>query len=296
MQILEVNQLTKDYGNGKGVFQLNFSMEEGDVFGVLGPNGAGKTTTVRNLMGFLHPDAGSCRIFGLDCRRDAPRIMERIGYLPGEIAFFEDMTGSRFLQFMTEMRGTGSNTRQKELLERFELDPRGKIKKMSKGMKQKLALITAFMHDPALLLLDEPTSGLDPLMQNRFIELLLEERRRGKTILMSSHSFEEVSRTCHRVGIIREGRLVAVEDIGTLLTSQRKAYQVTFQSLEACQRFQQEPFTTRSTGPQSLEVRITGDLNGFIKALGRYPVQDLQVVTQHLEDVFLQYFGGNGHV
>ena len=206
MSMLEVDRLTRDYGGGKGVFDLTFRVGEGEVFGFLGPNGAGKTTTIRHLMGFIHPQAGSCRIDGMDCWRDRARIQRELGYIPGEIAFFDDMTGEEFLRFLEKYRGRAGAGRKAELLEMFELAPKGKIKKMSKGMKQKLGIVAAFMHDPRILLLDEPTSGLDPLMQNRFIQLLDAEKARGKTILLSSHMFEEVERTCHRVGIIRAGR------------------------------------------------------------------------------------------
>ena len=208
MSMLEVDRLTRNYGGGKGVFDLIFRVEEGQVFGFLGPNGAGKTTTIRHLMGFLRPQTGGCRVDGMDCWHDRARIQRELGYIPGEIAFFDDMTGEEFLRFLEKYRGRAAASHRAELLEMFELAPKGKIKKMSKGMKQKLGIVAAFLHDPHILLLDEPTSGLDPLMQNRFIQLLDAEKARGKTILLSSHIFEEVECTCDRVGIIRAGRLV----------------------------------------------------------------------------------------
>ena len=230
MAILKVNDLTKTYKSGKGIYDVSFSVKEGEVFGYLGPNGAGKTTTIRQMMGFTNAEKGGCTIKGLDSRSQADEIQNFVGYLPGEMAFFEGMTGSQFLNFMKEMRGIKSSGLTEELIERFDLEPDRRIRKMSKGMKQKLGIVTAFMHDPEVYILDGPTSGLDPLMQKTFIELILEERARGKTILMSSHSFEEVERTSDRAGVIREGRLVAVEDVHSLKASQRKIYVVTVAS------------------------------------------------------------------
>ena len=210
MNTIEIDRLTKDYGRGRGVFDLTFSVAQGEAFGFLGPNGAGKTTTIRHLMGFSRPQSGSCRIGGLDCLTQSPRIQKDLGYIPGEIALPDEMTGLEFLRFLARYRGVSDFSRAEALMARFELDPRGRIRRMSKGMKQKVGIVCAFMHDPAVLVLDEPTSGLDPLMQNRFIELVLEEKARGKTILLSSHMFEEVERTCDRVGILRQGKLAAV--------------------------------------------------------------------------------------
>ena len=206
--MIQVEALTLQYPNGKGIRDVSFRVEEGQVMGYLGPNGAGKTTTIRCLLGFSRADRGFCRIKGLDCRLQAPQIQRFLGYLPGEIAFPEGMTGRQFLGFLCEMRGMKGAGRQKELEELFEMDLTGKIKRFSKGMKQKTGIIAAFMHDPQVLILDEPTSGLDPLMQSRFTDLILSEKKRGKTILMSSHMVEEVEKTCGQVAIIKDGRLV----------------------------------------------------------------------------------------
>jgi ABC-2 type transport system ATP-binding protein len=178
--MIQINQITKRYGENKGVFDLTFSVPKGEVFGYLGPNGAGKTTTIRHLLGFLNPDSGSCSVNGLDCRQQAAEIQRFTGYIPGEIAFLNNMTGMEFLKLLADMRGMKSNKKRDELLELLELDPRGNIRKMSKGMKQKLGIVTAFMHDPDVLILDEPSSGLDPLMQNRFVELIHSEKAAGQ--------------------------------------------------------------------------------------------------------------------
>lgn len=295
MSAIEIQGLTKDYGNGKGIFDLTFSIDEGEVFGYLGPNGAGKTTTIRHLMGFLRPQKGSCRIGGLDCGRDAARIQENLGYIPGEIAFFDEMSGQGFLRFVADYRGLSSTTRIKELSDFFELDPRGKLKKMSKGTKQKIGIVCAFLHDPAILILDEPTSGLDPLMQNRFVELIRVEQERGKTILMSSHMFEEVERTCGRVGIIRNGRLAAVDGVEALKQSQSKRYLVTFRTPEAAASFQKEGFQAAGLEGARLTVSVQNNLNAFLSALARYDVASLDSVSQSLEDIFLHFYGGENH-
>ncbi len=197
-KVIKLEHVTKDYGNKKGVFDLSFSVPQGEVFGYLGPNGAGKTTTIRQLMGFIRPDKGSCRMIGKECFRQAFEIQKKTGYLAGELAFPEDMTGLGFLKFMAEMKGMKNVSRMKDLMERFELNPHGKIKRMSRGMKQKVGIVNTFMHDPEVVILDEPTSGLDPLMQNAFVDLILEEKKKGTTILMSSHIFEEIEKTCGR--------------------------------------------------------------------------------------------------
>ena len=285
MSVIEVKSVTKDYGGGKGVFDISFSLEKGEVFGFLGPNGAGKTTTIRQLMGFIRPQRGRCSILGLDCTSKAAVIQRDLGYIPGEIAFMDDM------KFMAAYRGLKSLDRAEELMARFELDPRGKLKKMSKGMKQKIGIVCGFMHDPAVLILDEPTSGLDPLMQNRFVELIREERRRGKTILMSSHMFEEVERTCDRVGIIRQGRLVAVDEVEALKKAKRRRYTVTLADEAEAAAFAAEGLRVAGREGCRVTVEVQTDLQAFIAAMGRHRVAGLDAATQSLEDVFLQFYG-----
>ncbi len=294
MNMIEISRLTKDYGAGRGVFDLSFSIPKGEVFGFLGPNGAGKTTTIRHLMGFIRPQKGSLSIGGLDCWQKSSDIQKSLGYIPGEMAFLEDMTGIGFLRFMAEYRGQKDFSRAEKLMTQFELNPKGKLKKMSKGMKQKVGIICAFMHDPEVLLLDEPTSGLDPLMQNRFIDLILEEKQRGKTILMSSHLFEEVERTCDRVGILKGGHLVAVEDAASLKAKKQRAYMVTLSDEEAAMAFAQEKLAVTGREKNRVTVTVRQDMQAFIQAMGRYPVTNIEVVEQSLEEIFLHYYGGNG--
>lgn len=294
MSIIEINGLTKDYGNHKGIFNLSFCVEKGEVFGYLGPNGAGKTTTIRHLLGFLTADKGNAQILGLDCREHSAEIMKRLGYLPAEIAFFEGMNGMDFLKFMGEMRGLTDTTYRDSLIEKFQLDTKGRIRKMSKGMKQKLGIICAFMHEPQVLILDEPTSGLDPLMQKLFAELILAEKKKGKTILMSSHSFEEIERTCDRVGIIRQGELVATEDMHVLKEKRRKTYLITFDSPTTANAFAQtNHFDDIIVNGALVKVSVQGNVSNFIQSLCSFTVTDLDTENSSLEDIFMQYYGNS---
>lgn len=292
--MIEIAELTKQYRSGKGVFDVSFTVNAGEIFGYLGPNGAGKTTTIRHLLGFMEPDRGVCTIGGLDCWRDAARIQESLGYVPEETAFFEDMTGVQFLNFMQEMRGTRDGSRRRALIQLLELEATDKIRRMSKGMRQKLGLVAAFMHDPAVYVLDEPTSGLDPLMQNKFIELLLEEKARGKTVLMSSHRFDEIERTCDRAGIIREGRLATVEDIHSLKSAQRRAYIVTVGTESDIDTLRHSGLEIGTISRNHVEVFVSGDFAPFTKALAECEVLGLNVGTQTLEQVFMEYYGREG--
>ncbi|HHU71129.1 MAG TPA: ABC transporter ATP-binding protein [Clostridiales bacterium] len=292
MSVIEIKNLTRDYKKGKGVFDISFDVEEGEVFGFLGPNGAGKTTTIRHLMGFIRPQNGSCKIKGLDCWHDRARIQQNLGYVPGEMSFFDDMTGIDFLNFSAKYRGVKANGRMLELIDRFELDPKGKLKKMSKGMKQKVGIVAAFMHDPDVLILDEPTSGLDPLMQSRFIEMIIEEKKRGKTILMSSHMFEEVERTCHRVSIIRNGHLVAVDAVDKLKAKRVKTYVITLDSEEAAEAFAKENITVTSVFQNNVTVAVQSNIKDLIALMNKYPVSNISAPNQSLEEIFMQYYGG----
>ena len=292
MEIIKINNLTKDYGNGKGIFDVTFTIKKGEIFGFLGPNGAGKTTTIRHLLGFIIPKEKKCIINGLDCNKDIDLIQKKIGYIPGEINLMEEISGIQFIKFMADYRGMKNLGRANELIKRFELDPRCKIKKMSKGMKQKVGIVIAFMHDPDILILDEPTSGLDPLMQNEFVNLILEEKRRGKTILMSSHIFEEVEKTCNRVGIIKQGKIVSIEDIDTLRKSKHKIYAITFKNIKDIDSFKKENFSIKNINNNVVEVVIQNEINELIACLNNYQIINLDIVNQSLEEIFMHFYGG----
>lgn len=292
MSSIDVSGLTCDYGRGRGVFDLNFSVQSGEVFGFLGPNASGKTTTIRHLMGFARPQSGSCQIEGRDCFQSAAVIQETLGYLPGDISLFPDMTGRGFLTFMTKYHGMKTKGRTKELIDRFELDVRQPIRRMSKGAKQKLALVCAFMHDPNILILDEPTASLDLLMQHAFIDLILEEKKQGKTILMSSHRFSEVEKTCDRIGILKNGRLKTVSSLDELRQTERRVYVITLENEEAAQALQRENINVIEAEGRILKVAVYRDLRSLLSILVNYPVATMDNVGQSLEEIFLHYYGG----
>lgn len=289
--MIEVRGLTQIYKSGKGIFDVSFTVEKGEVFGFLGPNGAGKTTTIRNIMGFVNATEGDVLINGMDARKETAKIQETVGYLPGEMAFFENMTGMEFLVFMGNMRRTKDTKRRDELIKRFELDATGRIKKMSKGMKQKLGIVTAFMHDPEILILDEPTSGLDPFMQNVFMDLIDEEKKRGKTIMMSSHIFEEVQRSCDRAGIIREGKLVATEDIHSLNKMNKNRYEVRLSDISDVDKLKASGLAINGVDGNKVLIEQNGDLRDFFKVLSECSVERFKVKPQTLEEIFMKYYG-----
>ena len=288
--MIMVEELTKKYPNGRGVFGVSFTVAKGEVFGFVGPNGAGKSTTIRQLMGFLRPDSGRAEIGGLHCWGQAARVQEIVGYLPGELGFIDTMTGVEFLNVLAGMRQMSSADRRHNLLDRFELDAKQPIRKMSKGTKQKLGIIAAFMHTPPVLILDEPTSGLDPLMQERFMELIEEEKQRGATILMSSHIFFEVERTCDRVGILKDGRLVALENVKNLRQQQRKVFTVSLTGKGEANKLDIPGCRIVGRRDHEVDVELRGNYNGFIQALSTCDVQSLDVRPLDLEQIFMHYY------
>ncbi len=295
MGMIDVFHITKDYSGGRGIFDLSFQVEEGEVFGFLGPNGAGKTTTIRQLMGFVRSDMGECFIGGKNCWDDAVEIQRRVGYLPGELALPDNMTGGEFIRFYAQMREQKSMRRAEKLIERFELDTTVKIRRMSRGTKQKVGIVCAFMHNPRVLILDEPTSGLDPLMQSRFVDLLLEEKDVGKTVFLSSHIFDEIEKTCDRIAIIREGRLAATEDVAAVRSRRKKTFLLTFETRAMAESFRKEPYEVRGITGSTATVTVEGNLQGFLKSLEQYQVTNIDVRTESLEEIFMHYYGGAGH-
>ncbi len=285
-----VNQLTKPYGVNKGIFDLTFTVKKGEVFGFLGPNGAGKTTTIRHLLGFITPDQGNCTINDLDTFHHAQTIHKTLGYISGEIAFFQHMKGIDFLKFMAALRNMDSFHKMHELIEFLDIDTTGIIRKMSKGMKQKLAIVTAFMHDPDILILDEPTSGLDPLMQSKFVELIKQEKAKGKTILMSSHNFEEIERTCDRALIIKHGKQMALNDIDTLKDIQRKVFLITLEHISDRNTLLENNLKIVKDNGTQIEIEVSGSPNELLRQLAKCNVKSLDTKHQNLEDVFMHYY------
>jgi ABC-2 type transport system ATP-binding protein len=290
---IAVERLTRSYGARRGVIDLTFQVQPGEIFGFLGPNGAGKTTTIRVLMGFLRPTSGSSRIFGLDCWGDATQVKERVGYVPGDVRLWENMTGEQFLDFMAAFRARIDPKRRQMLLERFRVELDRPIKQLSRGNRQKLALVQALLHDPPLLILDEPTSGLDPLMKHEFLAFLVEERERGKTIFLSSHQLAEVERVADRVGIIREGRLVAALPIEELRRRRTRPMEVVFAQPIDPRQFADLPgvrvLAVENSGTR-FQLGVQDNLPALLRRLSELPVIDLTYAPPDLESVFLAYY------
>ncbi|AKG04835.1 ABC transporter ATP-binding protein [Salimicrobium jeotgali] len=288
--MIRIDNLTRRFTNGKGIFNVSFEVKEGEVFGFLGPNGSGKSTTIRHLLGYMKPQKGSAVIDGYDTWKNQAKARGRIGYLPGEIAFLEGMTGSDFLDMMAGMQGITDKSKRTSLIQRLQFDPDTPIRKMSKGMKQKVGIVATFMHDPDVYILDEPTSGLDPLMQKLFVELVLEEKEKGKTFLMSSHSFSEIERTCDRAAIIRNGEIVTVKDIHELQSMQRKVFDVTLTRSEDVEAMKESRLSIKKTEGLFVRVEVQGDFDNFIHELSKYSVKNISAGTQSLEQIFMDYY------
>ncbi len=288
--MIHLDHVTKEFAPKRGLFDVSFTVEPGMVFGFIGPNGAGKSTAIRQLMGLIQADTGRATIGGFDCWNQSEEVKRLVGYLPGEINLPGDFTGEQVMQLMQKLHHS-SPQRQQELLNRFPFETKTKIRKMSKGMKQKLALVGCFMKDTPVYLLDEPTSGLDPLMQEHFLDLIDIERQRGKAILMSSHHFPEMEKSCDRAALIKEGRIIVEADIHELVRSSQKQYTIEF-GLEA----EAEQFALQ-IGSQRLQKQVsfvTGHeltLNQIIHLLTAYDVRMIQSSADDLEHVFLHYYG-----
>ncbi len=294
--IIEVDSLTKRYGSKRGITNVSFQVEEGEVFGFLGPNGAGKTTTIRLLMALLRADAGTARIAGLDCWQKSVEIKRLIGYVPGEPAFDPNMTGGQILEYFGHLRGGIDQAHLKQLIKRLDLDPSRKFRQYSSGNKRKVALIQAFMHRPRLLILDEPTNALDPLNQQEFGRMVKEARDEGATVFLSSHILSEVEQTCTRVGIIREGQLVRVGDVAEVKDIKRYEITIVFAQVVPAEVFKPldgvAQVETLADG-HTLHLSIQGGADAAIKAAANYPIVSLTSHEPSLEDIFLRYYEGN---
>lgn len=293
MPIIEVNNLTKDYGYGRGVFDVTLKVDKGVCYGFLGPNGAGKTTTIRHLMGFSKPQNGTCAILDKDCWAYAAELKRMVGYLPGEIAFPKALTGTQFLKMQMKMREVANDEYLKSLLERFELDASMPIEKMSLGVRRKLAVVTAFMHDPDILILDEPTSGLDPIMQQTFIDFVLSEKRREKTILLSSHIFHEVDACCDRISIIKNGKIVTDFTAEELKNRSTKIYRLTFGDIESYEKFTQKDYLFHSKNQNKLRARVAiaiEEINRLLTDIFDLNIVEFQEIPFTLEDYFMEFY------
>lgn len=287
--MIQIERLTKRFDASHGIFDVSLAVERGTVFGFIGPNGAGKSTTIRHLMGLLHGDSGKATIMGHDCWRESETVKAYVGYLPGEINYPQDMTGEEIIRLTSRLHET-SIERETRLRQIFAFDTTLKVRKMSKGMKQKLAIVTCFMKDAPVYLLDEPTSGLDPLMQERLIEWVLAEKASGKAILMSSHHFPEMEKTCDRAALIRDGRIIIESEMNELKRRSVKTYQVGLKS-ETDAGALASQIGTRDGRNVVVSISSPEELNGFLATLTQFEVESLTSGADELEHMFMQYYG-----
>lgn len=285
--MIRIKNLTKDYGKGRGVFDLSFEIQDGETFGLLGAEGAGKTTVLRLLMGYADASSGRCFINGKNCRKQADEINRFTGYVPERISLPEHLTGIAFLRFLAQIRGVRSLEPAMNLARRFELDLDHKIGKMTEEDKQKTALAGAVLHDPAVLLFDEPVSGLDGLAKRRFREFIREEKSRGKTILMASRLFEEIDCTCDRAGILQDGTMIYLDDMAGVRAAGTKLFRIVFEKEQEAVRFvRKENFEVREKTGAQLVVAFSGNLKPLIHAMGNYEILEFEPVVLSLEEIF----------
>ena len=289
--VIRTEGLTKLYGKQRGILDIDLDIERGEVFGYLGPNGAGKTTTIRTLLHFLFPTRGKAAIFGLNIARENLEIRRRIGYLPGELEVYENLTGAELLKFLSYLRDGVDWQYVHELAGRFDYDLSQRIKTLSHGNRQKVGLIQAFMNKPELLILDEPTIGLDPLMQQEFYRLIGEAKAEGRTVFLSSHIMPEVERVCDRVGIIREGRLIAVEDIDVLKERAIRRLEIHFAGSVSPEQFGNlEGVRDVQVQDNTLTCTVGGEIDTLIKTASQYHVVNIISHEPSMEEIFLAYY------
>jgi len=293
--IIETNNLSVNYGQYRGIHELNLIVEEGEVYGFLGPNGAGKTTTQRVLLDIIRPTTGRAIVFGLDCQKDGVQIRRRIGYIPGELKLYQQLRADEYFDMITRVGGTTVDPAyRRELCERLDLDPRRPMRTYSRGNKQKVGLIAAFMRRPDLLILDEPTTGLDPLIQQHVLDLVREARAEGRTVFLSSHVLPEVQAVCDRAGIIRAGQIVATERVDQLIHSRLQRLNIRFERLPPSGALDLPGVTEVSRVGDQVSLEIRENLNQFLAQAVAFGVLEIETAQVSLEEVFMAYYDKNG--
>ncbi|MDZ5471098.1 ABC transporter ATP-binding protein (plasmid) [Bacillus sp. 31A1R] len=290
MKAIEINKLTKTYGNNRGITDVSFSVEQGEIFGFIGPNGAGKSTTIRTLLSLIYPTSGNAKIFGKDCIQFAPEIKKEIGYLPSEVFYYDNMKVMDLLKYSASFYKKDCTSRIKDLAEVMQLDLTKKIDDLSLGNKKKVGIVQGLLHEPKLIILDEPTSGLDPLMQQKFFDLLIEENKKGATILFSSHILSEVQRLCDRVAIIKEGRIVKVEKISTLKENNYKKFKIEMPSKIDKQHFNISGVNNLEVKDQTVSFLFKGNINSMMNKIAEVEISNLWVEEPDLEEIFMHYY------
>lgn len=290
MNVIEINQLTKQYGKNRGIEDVSFSVQEGEIFGFIGPNGAGKSTTIRTLLALIHPTSGSATIFGKDCIQYAPEIAKNIGYLPSEVFYYENMRVKDLLKYAASFYKKDCWKRIEELARILELDLHKKIDDLSLGNKKKVGIIQGLLHEPKLIILDEPTSGLDPLMQQKFFDLIIEENKKGATILFSSHILSEVQKLCDRVAIIKEGKIIRVEKMTILREDNYKKCKLEVQSQVEANFFDLAGISNVEIKDTTITFLYRGDMNRLLAKLSTVSLTNLWIEEPTLEEVFMHYY------
>jgi ABC-2 type transport system ATP-binding protein len=292
--VIQTERLTKSYGPHRGITELDLDVREGEIFGFLGPNGAGKTTTMRVLLDLIRPTSGRAEVFGIDTTADPVAIHRRIGYLPGEFDLYDRLTGAQTIEYFGNLRGGVDAGYVAELIERLDLDPSRRFKEYSKGNKQKVGLIVALQHRPDLLILDEPTAGLDPLVQQTFFGIVREARAEGRSVFLSSHIIDEVDRTCDRVAIIREGRLVQVDSIEAIRRLAFHHVELVFATPAAPAIFESiDSVSAVEPDGNTIKMRVNGPIGSVIAAAAPHGLVDVVSREPNLEDVFLAQYGAH---
>jgi ABC-2 type transport system ATP-binding protein len=293
---IETRGLSVYYGRQRGILDVDLRVEQGEVFGFLGPNGAGKTTTQRVLMDIIRPTAGEARMLGRDCQKDGAAVRERVGYLPGELSLYDSMKVDRFFKMYVSLQKSNADPGHwRTLSERLQLDTSRRIGQLSRGNRQKVGVVAAFMNKPDLLILDEPTTGLDPLVQQTVMELVREANQGGATVFFSSHILPEVQAVCDRVGIIREGTLVATERVEDLTRQQFKRVRMSFANTPPGDAFAQEGVTVLARDGQGVTLEIRQHLDRVMETAVQFGITDLETIPVSLEEIFMAYYGrGNG--
>lgn len=289
MSIIEVSHLTKYYGKARGIIDVSFSVDEGEIFGFIGPNGAGKSTTIRLFLSLIYPSGGSAKIFGKDCIQYGPEIRQDIGYLPSEVFYYEGMKVLDLLKYSASFYPKDCTQRMHELADLMELDLKRKIDDLSYGNKKKVGIVQGLLHQPKLIVLDEPTAGLDPLMQQKFFNLIREEHKRGATVFFSSHILGEVQKMCNRVAIIKEGSIINIQDIKTLQKDNYKKIQVQADDLDE-KRFEVDGVTKLVKENGEVRFFFKGDINKLMRLIGEKDISDVTIEEPTLEEIFMHYY------
>ena len=289
MSIIEVDNLTKYYGKSRGIVDVSFNVEQGEIFGFIGPNGAGKSTTIRLLLSLIYPTSGRATIFGKDCFQFGPQIRQDIGYLPSEVFYYEGMKVLDLLEYSASFYKKDCSERLRELADIMELDLKRRIEDLSYGNKKKVGIVQGLLHSPKVLLLDEPTSGLDPLMQRKFFDLIRDENRKGATVFFSSHILGEVQRMCSRVAIIKEGSVIETQDIKTLRKDTYKKIHIEAPELDEG-RFAVEGVMNLEKENGVLRFFYKGDINRMLDLISQQPVADVTIEEPTLEEIFMHYY------